>query len=320
MRRKFLQLCVLSSLPSIGLHAQPGTSDWPNKAVRVIVPYAPGGTSDTLGRLIAQHLQNVYKQAFVVDNKGGGGGVIGSQITAKSPPDGYTLVISGIGSHVIAPVNNKSMDPINDFTHIAYLGGPPLVLLVHPSVPANNLKELIAYSESLKGGLSWGSPGIGTHGYLVGMLFAKRTGIRQTHISYKGANPAIADLIGNQIPATFTTYTTASAFIKTGKARALAISASKRIADQPNTPTFAELGYPELTSTTWFALSGPAGMPGALVDKLNAEVRRGLKAEIALQQLARENIETQDWDATTFNRFVRSEIDRWGPLAKSVDG
>ena len=314
-------LCAsISWLVCVGLLAQPNVTDWPNKPVRIVVPYAPGGTSDTLGRLIAQHLQTVFKQPFVVDNKGGGGGVIGSQMVAKSAPDGYTLVVSGIGSHVIAPASNKSMDPLNDFTHIAYLGGPPLVLVVHPSLPVNSVKELIAYSQTLKEGLSWGSPGIGTHGHLVGELFAKRTNINQTHINYKGAAPAIADLIGNQIPATFTTYTSASAFIKSGKARALAVSASKRLPDQPNVPTFAELGYPELSSTTWFSLSGPAGMSPALAEKINAEVRRGLKTEAALKQLAKENIETQDWDIATFTRYMRSEIDRWSPLAKTVEG
>lgn len=295
-------------------------TDWPVKATRIVVPYAAGGTSDTLGRLVAQTLQTSLKQGFVVENKGGGGGVIGSQMVSKSSPDGYTLVISGIGSHVIAPVSNKTIDPVHDFTHIAYLGGPPLVLVVHPSLPVHSVKELITYSQNLKDGLSWGSPGIGTHGHLIGELFAKRTGITQTHINYKGAAPAIADLIGNQIPATFTTYTSASAFIKSGKARALAVTSGKRLTDQPQIPTFSELGYPELASTTWFSLSGPPNMPAMLVEKINQEVRRGLKTEGAIKQLAKENIETQDWDPVTFVKFLRNEIDKWSPLAKSVEG
>ena len=308
----------LLGLVSFNLHAQGTVADWPARTVRVIVPYAPGGTSDTLGRLVAQHLQSVYKQGVVVDNKSGGGGLIGSQMAAKTAPDGYTLVVSGIGSHVIAPVANRMIDPMGDFTHIAYLGGPPLVLAVHPGVPATTVKEFIAHAASLKDGLSWGSPGIGTHGHLIGELFAKRTGIRQLHINYKGAAPAITDLIGGQIPATFTTYTSANAFIAAGKARALAITASKRLPEMPDVPTFAELGYPELTSTTWFSLSGPAGMPADLVEKINAEVRRGLKTDTAARQLARESIEVQDWDAATFTRFLQVEIDRWTPLAKSV--
>jgi tripartite-type tricarboxylate transporter receptor subunit TctC len=319
--QKILYLCALLNLTA-NAWAQPATPvlDWPSKPTRIVVPYAAGGTSDTLGRLVAQTLQTALKQGFVVENKGGGGGVIGSQAVSKSAPDGYTLVVSGIGSHVIAPVGNKSMDPVNDFTHIAYLGGPPLVLVVHPSLPVHSIKELLTYSQNLKEGLSWGSPGIGTHGHLIGELFAKRTGMNQTHINYKGAAPAIADLIGNQIPATFTTYTSASAFIKSGKARALAITASKRLLDQPNIPTFTELGYPELASTTWFALSGPANMPAALVEKINQEVRRGLKTDVAIKQLAKENIETQDWDAASFSKFLRNEIDKWSPLAKSVEG
>jgi len=319
--QKFLCLCALSAFfTHVQAQTVAATADWPHKPTRIVVPYAAGGTSDTLGRLIAQGLQTSLKQGFVVDNKGGGGGVIASQMVSKSTADGYTLVISGIGSHVIAPIATKSMDPINDFTHIAYLGGPPLVLVVHPSLPVYSVKELITYSQGLKEGLSWGSPGIGTHGHLIGELFSKRTGINQTHINYKGAAPAIADLIGNQIPATFTTYTSASAFIKSGKARALAVTSSKRLVDQPHIPTFAELGYPELSSTTWFALSGPAGMPASLVEKINMEVRRSLKTDGAVKQLSKENIETQDWDANTFAKFLRNEIDRWSPLVKSIEG
>lgn len=308
-------LCGLS----LSAQAQQTIADWPAKAVRIVVPYSPGGTSDTLGRLISQHLQAVYKQGFVVENRSGGGGTIGSMQVSKAPPDGYTLVVSGIGSHVIAPAGIKTFNPMADFTHIAMLGGPPLVLAVNATFPANNLKELIAYVQSTKEGLSWGSPGQGTHGHLIGELFAKQAKIQQTHISYKGAAPAVTDLLGGQIPAVFVTFASANAFINSGKLKALAITAPKRLPDQPTVPTFAELGYPELTSTTWFSLSGPPGMPAALVEKINAEVRRGLKTETLQKQLALEDIETQDWDAATFTRFVHSEIDRWVPLVRSVD-
>jgi tripartite-type tricarboxylate transporter receptor subunit TctC len=315
-------LCAVWAVVMPAAYSQTDSNsvDWPSKTTRIVVPYAAGGTSDTLGRLVAQTLQSSLKQGFVVDNKGGGGGVIGSMMVAKSAPDGYTLVVSGIGSHVIAPVLNKTMDPMADFTHIAYLGGPPLVLVVNPNLPVNSLKEFVAYAHSLKDGLSWGSPGIGTHGHLIGEMFAKRTGIKQTHINYKGAAPAIVDLIGNQIQATFTTYTTVSAFIKSGKAKAIAITANKRLADQPAVPTFAELGYPELSSTTWFSLSGPPGMSAGLVEKINMEVRRGFKTEAAVKQLAKEYIETLDWDAAALTTYMRSEIDRWSFWVKLTDG
>jgi tripartite-type tricarboxylate transporter receptor subunit TctC len=303
---------------SLGVQAQSAVAEWPNRSVRIIVPYAPGGTSDKLGRLIAQHLQTVTKQSVVVENRAGAGGTIGSAQVAKAAPDGYNLVVSGVGSHVIAPVEMKVFNPMTDFTHIALLGGPPLVFVLNPSVPANNLKELIAYVQRSKDGLSWGSPGQGTHGHLVGELFMKRAELQQTHISYKGSSPALSDLVAGQIPAAFMTFTSANAFIKAGKLKAIAITATQRIAEYPTIPTFAELGYPELTSTTWFSLSGPAGMPAALVDKINAEVRRGLKTDAAVRELASEDIETHDWDAATFTRFVKTEIERYEPLVRSL--
>lgn len=299
-------------------HAQQAASDWPSKTVRVIVPYAPGGSSDTLGRLIAQHLQGAFKQTFVVENRAGAAATIGSQLVAKAPPDGYTLVISGIGSHVIAPVELNVFDPMKDFTHIAMLGGPPTVLVVHPSMPVNNVKELIAHAKGLKAGLSWGSPGVGTHGQLIGGLFSQQVGLTQTHIGYKGAAPAVADLAGGQIPAAFVTLPSAGPFIKSGKIKALGISSAERIPDFKEIPTFNELGYPNLTAATWFSLSGPAGMSPEIVAKINAEVRRGLKTEAVQKQMAAEGMETRDWDADTFTRYVGSEIERWQPLVKTL--
>lgn len=319
MRRKIFLVAALAGLASAVLAQgpQPG-ADWPARPVRIVVPYAPGGSSDTLGRMIAQQLQLQLKQTFVVENKAGGGGTIGSGQVAKLPPDGYTLVVSGIGSHVIAPVEAKTFNPMSDFTHIAMLGGPPLALVVHPSVPVNTVPEFIAYARQLKTGLSWGSPGQGTHGHLVGELLAKQAQYAQTHISYKGAGPAVTDLLSGQIQAAVMTYSSANAFVKNGRLRALATTASKRLAEIPNVPTFAELGYPGLTSITWFALSGPPGMPAALVARINEEVRRGLQSEAAQKQLAFESMETQDWDAATFTRYVGSEIERWTPLVQSI--
>jgi len=311
-------LCVFA-LAAAQVQAQEREADWPTKSVRIVVPYVAGGTADALGRAIAQHLNNVFKQPFVVENRGGGAGTIGSGQVAKAAPDGYTLVVSGIGSHVIAPVDIKAFNPMTDFTHIAMLGGPPTVLVVNPSVPAKTLPEFIAYAQRLPGGLSWGSPGQGTHGNLIGELFASRAHYRNTHVGYKGANPAVADLLGGQIPAAFVTYRTAGAFIKAGKLRAIAITAPKRLPEMPSLQTFAELGYPELTATTWFSLSGPAGMPPALVAKINGEARRGLKTDAVKRLFAEEGIESpQDWDAPTFTRYVQSELDRWVPLAKSL--
>jgi tripartite-type tricarboxylate transporter receptor subunit TctC len=320
MKRSIMAMLLACGWVGAAL-AQPASqnpAEWPTQTVRLVVPYAAGGSSDTLGRLMAQHLAAAFKQTFVVENRGGGGGTIGSKQVSQTPPTGYALVISGIGSHVIAPVETKTMDPLADFTHIAMLGGPPAVLVVHPSVPANNLKEFIAYAQQLKGGLSWGSSGQGSHAHLIGEMFARQAKFEQTHIGYKGGNPAMADLMGGQIPAAFVTYTSASSAIKAGKVKALALTSSKRLPASPDTLTFQEQGFPELVATTWFSLSGPPGMAPELVNRINAEVRKGLETEAMQKQFLQEGIEAPSWDAPTFQRYMRSEIDRWTPLVKMV--
>ena len=294
-------------------------ASWPQRAVKVVVPYAAGGSSDALGRLVALGLSDAFKQPFVIENRGGAGGVIGSQQVAKSAPDGYTLVVSGVGSHVIAPAENpKAFDPIKEFTHIAILGGPPIVLAVNADLPVTDIKSFVAYANSKPEGLSWGSPGKGTHGYLIGESFELLAKTRMVHVSYKGAAPAVADLVAGHIPASFTTLSTASTQIQAGRLRALAVSASKRLPDFPNVPTFAELGFPTLTSVTWFSLSGPAGMSPELVDRINQEVRKIMRSDQAKELLSKSSMETFDWDVARFNRYFSDEIKRWTPMVRAV--
>ncbi len=319
--RQSLRLAALSAALLVALAPGLATAqdDYPSKSIKIVVPYAPGGSSDTLGRLIARHLQEAFKQTVVVENRGGAGGIIGSQQVSKAAPDGYTLVVSGIGSHVIAPVGApNSFDPMKDFTHVAMLGGPPIGMVVNAEQPIPDAKGFIAHVNGNAKGLSWGSPGQGTHGHLTGELFRQANKLNMVHISYKGAGPAVADLLGNQIPAAFMTLSSSNAHVDTGKLRLLAVSASKRVARYPNTPTLAELGYPALTGTTWFAISGPPGMPKAVVDKLNAEIRRGLQTPALRTALANESMETMDLDAAAFTRYVASEIERWAPAARSL--
>jgi tripartite-type tricarboxylate transporter receptor subunit TctC len=310
-------LCATAAL-SVTTGVACAQEKWPTKPVRVVVPYSPGGSADTLGRLISRHLSDAFKQTFVVDNRAGAAGAIGSQMVARSDPDGYTLVVSGIGSHVVAPLSSPTpYDPMKDFTHIAILGGPPAVLAVNSSVPVKDVAGFIAYVKTLPQGLSWGSPGQGTHGSLIGEAFRQTTKLNLVQISYKGANPAVSDVVANQIQAVFVTLTTASQQIKAGKLRALAVTSTQRIADFPDVPTFKELGYPQLTGTTWFSLSGPAGMNPELVNRLNAEVRKALKSPEGKEELRNENMETFDWDPATFTKYVQSEIDHWRPYVKS---
>jgi tripartite-type tricarboxylate transporter receptor subunit TctC len=292
---------------------------WPSKPVRIVVPFAPGGTADTLGRLVAQKLTESLKENFVIENRGGAGGVIGSELVAKAEPDGYTLVVSGVASHCIAPALRKDFpfDPVRDFTHIALFGGPPGVLVVNPSLPARDLKQFVAYAKKEDGKLAYGSPGNGTQGHLIAEQLMQVTGIRMTHVPYKGASLAIADLIAGHLPVTSTTLTTAATQIKAGKARALAVSSAKRVPDFPDVPTFAELGYPELTATIWFSLSGPAGMAPEIVNRLNAEVRHALQLPDVRERLRPEGIEPGDLDPQQFTAFLASELKRWAPVVRA---
>jgi tripartite-type tricarboxylate transporter receptor subunit TctC len=313
--------CLLAALAAVAPQTAWAQADWPSKPIKIVVPYAPGGSSDMLGRLIARHLQDALKQAVVVENKGGAGGVIGSKEVAKAAPDGYTLVVSGIGSHVIAPIDQPgAFDPMKDFTHIAMLAGPPLGMVVNAEQPIKDVRGFITAAQTNVAGISWGSPGQGTHGHLTGELFRQNLKLNMVHISYKGAGPAVADLLGNQIPAAFMTLSSSNAHVDTGKLRLLAVSSAKRVAQYPNTPTLAELGYPQLTGTTWFSISGPAGMPRDVVDKLNAEIRRGLQTPALMKALANESMETLDLDAVGFTKYVAAEIARWTPAVKSLGG
>ena len=287
--------------------------------MRIIAPFPAGGTTDIFGRLLAQHFSEQFKQSFVLENKAGAGGVIGSDFVAKAAPDGTALLISGIASHVIAPAVSKTpYHPVDSFSHIALLGGPPSVLAVHTDVPAKTVREFVAYGQSVPQGVSWGSSGTGTHAHLVGELLREATKLKMVHVAYKGGAPAMADLIGKQIPATVTALSSALPHLRSGRIRALATTARGRMAELPDVPTFAEAGYPQLTATTWFSLSGPAGMPAAMVAQINLETRRALKLPKIRERLLAEGIEPGDLDAAAFTNYVRSEIDRWTPLAQAA--
>lgn len=311
MNRLLPALCAL--LVSVSLHAQP----WPARPVKIVAPFAPGGSADTLGRIVAKKLAEQLKENFVVENKPGAGGALGSEQVSKAAPDGYTLVVSGIASHVIAPQlpQGTPYDPLKDFTHIALLGGPPAVLAVNPKVPANNLKEFVALAKSKP--MSYGSPGNGTQGQLVAELFKQKAGIDLQHVPYKGASAAVADLMGGQIESVSTTLSTAATQIKAGKARALALSSAARLPDYPDVPTFAESGYPDIIGTVWFSISGPANMPADIVQKLNAEIRRAMETTDVRERLRQDGITPNRLDAKEFNAFVADELRRWGPIVRA---
>jgi tripartite-type tricarboxylate transporter receptor subunit TctC len=292
---------------------------WPTKPVRIIVPFAAGGTSDTLGRIVADQLSETFKQQFTVENRPGAGGVTGSAQVARAAPDGYTLLVSGIASHVVAPAINPSVayDPVKDFTHIAILGGPPSAFVIHPSVKANTLKEFEAVVRQANGKMSFGSPGAGTHGHLIGEAFLQKAGLKMEHIAYKGASAAMTDVIANHIPASSNTFATAAVHIRSGAVRALAVSSPRRLPNFPDLPTFAELGYPDLVATVWFGLSGPPKMPDDIVQRLNKEVVRILALPQVRERLEKDAISTEPYSPAEFTAFIGKEAERWGPIAKA---
>lgn len=310
---------IVFALAAFAVILPAGAQDWPLRPIKVIFPYQPGGGGDIIARLVLDRASRRMGQPFVVESRSGAGGLIGADIAAKAIADGYTLVVSGMGSHVIAPVVLKApFDPMKDFTHIALFGGPPLVLAVHPGFGAKTLQQYIEVSRATPEGIAYGSPGPGTHGNLIGEMFQKLSGGRLVHVPYKGSSPSAADLVAGHIPSAIMTLGSASAFARSGNLRLLALTATKRVADFPDVPTFAEVGYKDIVAITWFSLSGPAGLQRSVVVRLNAEVRAALADSDIRDRLLADGIEPGNLDSDAFTEFVRAEIDRWSPLAQAV--
>ena len=317
--RRALLVAVALALAALAAALPARAQDWPLRPVKVIFPYQPGGGGDIIARLVLDRVSRKFGQQFVVESRSGAGGIIGADIVAKASPDGYTLVVSGMGSHVIAPVILKApFDPMKDFTHIALFGGPPLVLAVHPGFEAKTLQQYVELSRARSEGIVYGSPGPGTHGHLIGEVFRKLSGGKLVHVPYKGSGPSAADLVAGHIPSAIMTLGSAAAFVRAGKLRLLALTATRRVADFPEVPTFAEAGYKDIVAITWFALSGPAGLPRAMVVRLNAEVRSALAEPEIRNRLLADGIEPGDLDADAFTQFFRAEIERWAPLARAA--
>ena len=291
---------------------------WPTRTVRVIAPFAAGGTADLLGRITAGKLSESLGQTFIVENRPGAGGVLGSELVARSAPDGYTLLVSGVASHAVAPALSPKFpfDPVKDFAHIALFGGPPSVLAIHPSLPVRDLKSFIAFAKSKPRELTYGSPGNGTQGHLIAEIFKRGAGIDIQHIPYKGASGAVVDVMAGHTHAISTTLTTAGTQIRAGRLRALAISSAARLPEY-DVPTYREAGFPDLVASIWFSLSGPAALPPDIVNRLNSEVRRVLQLPDVRARLRPEGIEPGNLDPKAFTEFVAAEVKRWAPVVKA---
>jgi tripartite-type tricarboxylate transporter receptor subunit TctC len=310
---------MLAGLLFLAGARQARADEWPSRPIKLIVPFSAGGTADLLGRVFAQALSEGLGQQVYVENRGGAGGMTGSAQVARAEPDGYTLVVSGVASHVIAPAFSRKpeYDPIQQFTHIAYFGGPPIVWVVHPSLGVRDLDQLLVHIRTASEPMSYGSPGVGTQGHLVAAYLARKLDLPLAHVAYKGANPAMFDLIGGHIKLASVTWTTALAHIQAGGVSPIAVTAKRRLPDFPDVPTFAELGYPDLVATTWFSLSGPPGLPRRITERLNHEVLKAFDLPEVRAKLEQEGIEIEKMDAPKFARFIEEENIRWAPMVRS---
>jgi len=263
---------ALALLPTAAL-----AQDYPNKPIKLVVPFAPGGVTDTSGRIVAEALSKRLGQTVVVENQAGASGNIGTTRVAQSAPDGYTLLLGFDGTMAINPhVFAKTGFEAKDFAPITKIGDATLILVAHPSVPAKDLPSLIAYSKTVSGGLSYGTSGNGGTPHLAGEMLKQRSGAALTHIPYKGGGQALQDVLGGQIPLVYTAIAGAAPMVKSGRVNAIAVSSAKRDAALPNVPTMKESGYPDMVVDSWVALLAPAKTPPAIIDKLQRETAAAL--------------------------------------------
>ena len=292
---------------------------YPSKPVRLVVPFPAGGTTDILARAVAQKLSETWGQQVIVDNRPGAGGNIGSELVAKSPPDGYTLLMGTVGTHAINPSLYAKMpyDHVKDFTPVILVAGVPNVLVVNPALPVNSVPELIAYAKANPNKLNFASSGNGTSIHLSGELFKTMTGAQMTHVPYKGSSPALTDLIGGQVQLMFDNLPSSLQFIKAGKLRALAVTTAARSQALPDVPTLAESGLPGFEASSWFGVLAPAGTPPAIVEKINGAVAAWLASPEAKEKLAGQGAIAAGGTSDAFVRHIADESSKWSKVVKA---
>jgi tripartite-type tricarboxylate transporter receptor subunit TctC len=296
--------------------AQSG-ADYPNQPIRIVVPFTPGGTSDILARGVGQRLSDELGQPVVVDNRAGGGANIGAMHVAKSGPDGYTLFLISTVHAINATLYTKlAYDPVRDFTPIALIAETSQVLVVDPALPVRSVAELIAYAKAHSGELNYSSVGSGSQPHLSAVLFSHMTGITMTHVPYRGAAEAMTGLLGGHVHLTFATAPSAVPFVKSGQLRALAVTTPARIGALPDVPTMIEAGVKGYVVAGWNGLAGPAGMPPAIVDKLNAAVVRSVKDPAMQKFLLEQGAEPRTGTPQEFGTYIRDEVDKWAKVVK----
>lgn len=305
---------------ALTLAAAIAAQGYPNKPIRFVVPYAPGGNTDILSRLIGQKLNEAWGQQVIIDNRPGAAGTVGAELVARAPADGYTLIMGSFGNIIVANslYRNLKYDPLKDFAPVALVSLPPGMLVEHPSVPAQNVRELIAYAKSNPGKLNYGSPGSGAWNHLFFELFNANAGVTITHVPYKGIAPAVVDLLGGHVQLAISAFPTAMPHFKAGKLRALAVTSAKRSGLLPEVPTIAESGLPGYEAAGWFGVLAPAGTPSAVVVKLNAEINRMLELPEVKASLAADGAEPAGGTPAHMAESARMASVKWAKIVREL--
>jgi tripartite-type tricarboxylate transporter receptor subunit TctC len=317
MSKLAVSFTLLLAIAGLAVDVTVQAQEYPARPIRIVVPFAPGGGTDVFARVMGQRLQEAFAQSVVVDNRAGAGGTIGTELVAKSPPDGLTLMFTttAVATNVTL-YPRLAVDPLKDLVPITQLGSTSSVLCVHPSVPARTVQDVVALSKRTRGGLNFASNGPGTSGHLAGAMFVHLSGARLTHIPYKGAAPAITDALGGHVPMLFDSTIAIVPHLKAGKLIPIAVTGATRSPQLPDVPTFAEAGYPDFDAALWEGVLAPAGTPAPIIAKLNTEINRAIAAPEVKAKLAEMGADVVGTTPEQFGDFIRSEITRWSKVVK----
>ncbi|HVQ68577.1 MAG TPA: tripartite tricarboxylate transporter substrate binding protein [Bradyrhizobium sp.] len=313
MKRLFGAVAALSILLASAGHSL--AQGWPNRPIRMVVPYTPGGYTDLMARLVGQKISEALGQPIVFENKPGANAIIGTDVVAKAAPDGYTFG-TVIAAHAVNATLNPKLpyDTLKDFTYVSLMSVAPLIMIAHPSLPANNVKELVALAKSKPGQLNFASSGVGAAAHLTMEMFKSRTGIEMQHIPYKGTAGALQDTVGGQINVMFDIVGPLMPQVRSGNAKAIVVTAKERIPAAPDVPTMAEQGVPDFVSGTWAGIIAPAGTPKEIVDRVAAEAKKALADPAMKAKLAEQGIVAVGDGPDEFRVFVTDEIARWSKV------
>ena len=313
MKRLFGAVAAFSILLASAGHSL--AQGWPNRPIRMVVPYTPGGYTDLMARLVGQKISEALGQPIVFENKPGANAIIGTDVVAKAAPDGYTFG-TVIAAHAVNATLNPKLpyDTLKDFTYVSLMSVAPLIMIAHPSLPANNVKELVALAKSKPGQLNFASSGVGAAAHLTMEMFKSRTGIEMQHIPYKGTAGALQDTVGGQINVMFDIVGPLMPQVRSGNAKAIVVTAKERIPAAPDVPTMAEQGVPDFVSGTWAGIIAPAGTPKEIVDRVAAEAKKALADPAMKAKLAEQGIVAVGDGPDEFRVFVTDEIARWSKV------